>query len=274
MFDALANGALSFESDVWLNPKDEKLYVGHDPFSLSKERTFHNLTVMPLVKAIEQANIANANYTNNEQTDLFGELQASVATNKSNWWNGYYSLGVGSGQPIQLLVDVKNNANASWPKIVAALEPLRQRGFLTRYDHGKIIKGPVIVVGTGSTPPEQLAAKTQRDVFLDCEMTKLTSPGPVVDGKPYDWNSTLCPIASTDFVPAALNYTGIMAPSDKVNASLKGLIDEAHKRGILTRFWDTPAWPIYARDRVNRLLLELGSDWINADDLEGVAHHF
>ncbi|WFD25834.1 hypothetical protein MNAN1_000800 [Malassezia nana] len=274
VFEALSYGALSIESDVWLNPKDKQLYVGHDAFSLTSERTFDTLTVQPLVKAIEQANTANARYVNNSESELFSELQASVATSDSPWWNGYFSLGVGNTQPIQLLVDVKNDANRSWPLIVKALEPLRRRGFLTRYDHGKIIPGPVIVVGTGATPIDQVAPKHERDVFFDCEMSKLHEPMPKIHGVQYEWNSTLCPIASTDFVSAALNYTGIQAPSKKVNASLSRLIDEAHKRGIKTRFWDTPAWPIYARDRVNRLLLELGSDWINADDLQGVAREF
>ena len=31
-------------------------------------------------------------------------------------------------------------------------------------------------------------------------------------------------------------------------------------------------WPVYARDRVNKLLLDIGSDWINADDLEAIAN--
>lgn len=271
VFQALSYGVLSIESDVWLNPKDNKLYVGHDAFSLTRERTFDALTVQPLVKAIDQANAANAKHVDNDASALFADLQASVKTDKSPWWNGYYSLGVGNTQPIQLMVDIKNNANESWPHVVEALEPLRKKGYLTRYENGKIIPGPVIVVGTGATPIDQVAPKHKRDVFYDCELTKLHLGGPKIHGVQYEWNSTLCPIASTDFTPAALNYTGIHAPSKKVNASISGLIKEAHKRGIKTRFWDTPAWPVYARDRVNKLLLELDSDWINADDLEAIA---
>lgn len=251
-----------------------QLYVGHDPFSLTAERTFHALTVQPLVEAIEQANTANAKYANNSQSSLFGDLQASVSTSSSPWWNGYFSLGVGNTQPLQLLVDVKNDANRSWPLIVKALDPLRKRGFLTRYEHGKVIPGPVIVIGTGGTPVDQLAPEGERDVFLDCELMQLSKPMPKIHGRQYEWNNTLCAIASTDFADVTSNYMGIHEPSEQVKQNLTGLIHEAHQRGIKTRFYDTPAWPIYARDRVNRMLLELGSDWINADDLESVAREF
>ena len=36
VLEALAHGIRSVESDIWLNPDDEELYVGHDPFSLSR----------------------------------------------------------------------------------------------------------------------------------------------------------------------------------------------------------------------------------------------
>ena len=45
-------------------------------------------------------------------------------------------------------------------------------------------------------------------------------------------------------------------------------------KSIQTRFWNTPQWPIFARDSVNTVLLQLGSDWINADDLEAVSRKF
>ncbi|WFD19132.1 hypothetical protein MCAP1_001355 [Malassezia caprae] len=261
VFEALSYGALSIESDVWLNPKDMQLYVGHDPFSLTAERTFHALTVQPLVKAIEQANTANAKYVNNSRSSLFGDLQASVSTSDSPWWNGYFSLGVGNTQPLQLLVDVKNDANRSWPLIVKALDPLRKRGFLTRYKHGKVIPGPVIVIGTGGTPIDQLAPKHERDVFLDCELMQLNKPMPKIHGVRYDWNNTLCAIASTDFEEATSNYRGIHEPSKQLKQNLTSLIHEAHKRGIKTRFYETPAWPIYARDRVNHDLKSVTRDF-------------
>lgn len=153
VFDALAYGARSIESDVWLNPADGKLYVGHDPFSLSRERTFQALTVQPLLKAIAQANKANSRYHDSEEAAFFAELQKSVATNTSLPWNGYYSLGVGSSAPIQLLVDIKTDGHETWPVLVRELEPLRKRGWLTRYENGKLIPGPILVIGyvTGPT---------------------------------------------------------------------------------------------------------------------------
>ena len=49
---------------------------------------------------------------------------------------------------------------------------------------------------------------------------------------------------------------------------IKKLVNDAHERGIRARFWDTPGWPIRARDAVWTELLQDGSDWLNADDLK------
>ena len=59
--------------------------MGHDPYSLSKERTFDALTVQPLVKAIEQANMANKEYVNNPQSNLRFEGLAVVEWVLFSW---------------------------------------------------------------------------------------------------------------------------------------------------------------------------------------------
>lgn len=242
--------------------------MGHDQWSLTPERTFRALTIEPLVKAISQANAANSFHVHTNTSDLFADLQKEQGTPH---WNGFYSLGVGNSQPIQLLVDIKNKPEAAWERVVQELEPLRRRGWLTRYENGKVIPGPVTVVGTGGTPPEKLAPLHKRDVFLDCHLDGLHKPGPKVHGHRYKWNKELCPIASADFADVVPGYNGLQAPNKTVVKKLRGMIDYAHKLGIKTRFYDTPEWPHYAFNRVNKLLLELGSDWINADDLEKIA---
>ncbi|PWN46522.1 hypothetical protein IE53DRAFT_391302 [Violaceomyces palustris] len=272
VLEALSYGVRSMESDVWLNPDDNRLYVGHDPFSLSRQRTFQSLTVKPLLQALEQANSANSILrSESEEANFFSNLQRSVSTNTSNPWNGYYSLGVGSGAPIQLLIDVKTDGETTWPYVVKELEPLRKRGWLTRYENGRIIPGPILVIGTGNTPIDQVAPLQERDYFFDAPLSNLSSSFVDSKGETYEWNSTLSPLASVDFELVVPGYRGIQEPSDQVISNLSQIIDLAHQKGIQTRFWDTPNWPIFARERVNTLLLSLGSDWINADDLESLS---
>ncbi|KXS12191.1 hypothetical protein M427DRAFT_147221 [Gonapodya prolifera JEL478] len=149
VLEALSYGARSVESDVWLNPDDNVLYVGHDPFSLSRERTFDALTIQPLMWAIGQANRANANYSDSDK--FFATLQRSVQSYFFSW-NGYYSLGVGMTSAIQLMVDVKTNGTVTWPYVVKALEPLRKKGWLTRMRTARLFLVPSRLSAPGAHP--------------------------------------------------------------------------------------------------------------------------
>lgn len=270
ILEALSYGVRSFESDVWLNPDDGILYVGHDPYSLSQERTFRALTIEPLLKAIEQANRANILQSDSNEAQFFANLQNSVRTNTSNAWNGYYSLGVGSSSPLQLLVDIKTDGNTTWPVLVKELEPLRSRGWLTCYENGKIKPGPITVIGTGNTPIQQVAPMMKRDYFFDGPLGKLDTPT-VINGTTYEWNNTLSPIASGSFAVIVGNYTGVEEASDAVKLNISAPIEQAHAKDIRTRYWDSPQWPIFARHRINKYMLAANSDWIGSDDIPDVA---
>ncbi|CEH18403.1 ALTERED INHERITANCE OF MITOCHONDRIA PROTEIN 6 [Ceraceosorus bombacis] len=267
VLDALAHGVRSIESDVWL--MNGELYVGHDPYSLSPERTFESLTLAPLRKAIDQANDANALLSSKSEAAFFKPLQDQLRTSTTLPWNGFYTAGVGNAAPIQLLVDLKTEGRKTLEATIKALHPLEQKGYLTTYKDGKITKGPIVVIGTGNTPTDALAALQSRNIFVDCPLGKLSEDFQI-EGQAYAYNSTLCGIASTSLGSLAPGYKGLMDPSADVVSNLTKAIDDAHLRGIATRVWDTPVWPSFVRDRVNGLLLSLGSDWINADDLDAI----
>jgi len=48
-------------------------------------------------------------------------------------------------------------------------------------------------------------------------------------------------------------------------------IQQAHALGVMTRYWETPLYPIYAKQAVNQVLFQHGSDLLNADDLATAA---
>ena len=159
-----------------------------------------------------------------------------------------------------------SSAVRALPFILEAMEPLRSRGFLTTFINGTIVPGPVLVIGTGNSPLEQVKALSPRDYFFDAPLDQLTNAT-----LNTTWDSTLSPIASADY-GTAVGWSGIGNISDSQRAAILNLANEAHQRGIKARLWDTPAWPIFARDKVWRELLDDGMDWLNADDLEAASH--
>ena len=51
---------------------------------------------------------------------------------------------------------------------------------------------------------------------------------------------------------------------------LREIVQKAHEKGRLVRFWATPDNPSPAREALWRELLSVGVDLINTDDLKGL----
>lgn len=152
------------------------------------------------------------------------------------------------------------------PFVLEALQPLRQANYLTTAVHGVLNIGAVTVVGTGNTPLEGIQALEPRDMFFDAPLNGLNDSSINVM-----WNASLAPIASVDY-EAVVGWNGIQNITEEQRSTITRLVQTAHSFGIKARFWDTPAWPIQARDNVWRELLDDGADWLNADDLEAASN--
>jgi len=120
------------------------------------------------------------------------------------------------------------------------------------------VRSAVTVIGTGNSPLDPIRTLDPRDYFFDGPLANL--------GGGDVFKQTLSPIASTGFA-AAVGWNGLGTISDGQLTRLKELVDNAHALGIQARFWDTPGWPVSARNNVWKVLLESGVDWLNADDL-------
>lgn len=127
-----------------------------------------------------------------------------------------------------------------------------------------MVEGPVLVIGTGNTPLAGVQALSPRDFFFDAPLTGLN------DTTNATWSPTLSPIASTDY-ETAVGWSGIGNISETQRATVLSLVAQADALGIPSRFWDTPGWPIAARDAVWKELLDDGAFWLNADDLEAAS---
>ncbi|GAA5857256.1 hypothetical protein JCM9279_000753 [Rhodotorula babjevae] len=269
VYTALSHGVLSVEADVWLNPKDDALYVSHSVAALTRARTFQRLYVSQLVHVLERANVHDHQASYFKDVDFYGQENEREQRRP---WTSFYE---GNLTPIQLLVDLKTRGNETYLAVLRELAPLRERGWLTRWNGTHVVPGPVQVLLTGNginaDVRAQVAPSTSRDVFLDAPLLKLDETWIGLDGAEYGWNSSLAPMASTSF-SSATSWTGRRAIDPATEeAPLAALLSSAQARGFATRLWSSPRWPTHVRDRVWQTLYDLGSDWLDADDIEAAA---
>lgn len=231
---------------------EEDLLVGHDTAALTANRTFKSLYVDPLVDVLTLMN---------PQTPFYHETRRGV-------------FDVDPEQTLVLLVDVKTDGAATWPRVLEQLEPLRSRGWLTRYGDGVVTRGPVTVVGTGNTPFGLLTQNsTYRDAFFDAPLESLgeedeggtsTSRGRKSADDNYDHTNSF--YASTNFRDVIGPVSRGALREDQLRM-IRGQISGAHRRGLKARYWETPSWPVGTRNKIWRILVEEGADILNVDDL-------
>lgn len=208
-------------------------------------RTFQSLYINPLVDVLKRQNPASPFVT---------------GTTK----NGVYDT-VGT-QTLYLFVDVKTDGPTTWPYVVKALQPLRDLGYLTTVNGSTVTSGPVTVIGTGNTPLNQVQGVNQRDYFFDGPLATLNSTFTNI-------TASVSPIASVSF-SSQFGQVRTESLNSTQLALLRSQLAVAHSKGILTRYWDQPGWPITTRNAVWRELYNEGSDILNVDDLQGAANYW
>ncbi|KAF2157690.1 hypothetical protein K461DRAFT_289985 [Myriangium duriaei CBS 260.36] len=240
-WSALSYGAVSVEADVW--NYNGALHIGHEPSALTNERTLQSLYINPILQAI------------NAQNPSTGFASGTK--------NGVFDTA--STQTLYLWIDVKTDGPSTWPVVVKALDPLRQRGLLTSVNGSTVTPGAITVIGTGNTPLNQIQNLTARDYFYDAPLASLSS-------KTYaNITSLISPIASAQF-SAVFGPVTTEGLNGTQLETLKGQVNGAKNKGIKTRYWDQPGWPIITRNTVWRQLLDNGVDLLNVDDLHGAAN--
>ena len=276
LYSAIGAGCIGVEADVWLF--EEELYVGHSIASLTRNRTLNSLYIQPLLSILSKQN----------PTTPFHD--------------GRYSLnGVFDTKPEQslvLLIDFKTPGVDLWPYVLKALDPLRERRFLTHFDGEVVVQRPITVVGTGNTPFGLVSSKTSNpylDVFFDAPiqtMTEASESGMATDLETHDSGRHGLPAEAQDLASIAstaaagfYNTSNSYYASGSFNAIFGHLVDNefspkqmkllrdqiqgAHRRGLKARYWELPYWPISLRNYVWEVLVREGVDLLNVDDLKG-----
>jgi len=247
-YSAIASGAVSVEADVWLI--NGTLHVGHELSALTRERTLQSLYLDPIMDTLRRQNPTTA-FVSGSETH-----------------NGVFDTS--SGQTLYLWIDLKTDGESTLPAVLSALEPLQQAGYLTTTDGETVTKRAVTAIGTGNTPQsyflptDPASASDPRFIFFDAQLATLN------DSANAGITPVITPIASARFSSQVGDVR-----KEGLNETQVGILREqiqyAESKGIGSRYWDTPGWPIGTRNAVWRTLVDEGVALLNVDDLEGAA---
>lgn len=243
LFEALAAGCTGVEADIWL-PVDGSsgvLRVGHKKSALTTDRTLSSLYINPLLYMLDHQN----------NQDSLSYLDGIFSTSPNT--------------TLVLLLDFKSDANALWPLVNAALEPFRApRNYLRSWNAttNTITPGPLTIVATGNAELSLvLANATYRDIFLDAPLTDIHNTS-------YDVSTSYYASSS---LGSAIGHSWFGHFDETQSAKLEDQIATATRKGLLSRYWSAPSWPISVRDRVWNTLVEEGVGMLDADDVDAAA---
>jgi hypothetical protein len=222
------------EADIWLD--GNTLLVGHRKHSLSSDRTLKSLYVDPLATIL-------SNLNTNSSTDT--------------------SVGIFDLDPkatLTLLIDIKTDGNATWPTILHQLAPLRSGGWLSYWNGTSktLARGPITVVGTGNTLFDQVVADQDRYVFFDAPLNEISQNYTYTTENSYYASASL---------KKAVGIVWPWGPTENQKQTMQKMISAAAERGLPSRFWSIPSWPVSLRMKLWRFLVDSGIGMLNVDDV-------
>lgn len=225
LLDALEHGFTSVEADVWL--VNDRLLIGHTFFQLDADATFESEYLEPLARR--------------------------VATHGGHVYDDWR-------ESVQLLVDVKTDAEATYRALERALAPHEK--MLTRFVDGRSEPGAVTVVISGNRPRALMEGQRERLAAYDGRLEDVgehaaTSFMPLVSAR---WDD-------------AFRWHGEGPMPRTEQRRLRELVASAHAGGQRLRFWGTPE-DVPARDALWSELIAAGVDYVNTDDLAGLRRWF
>lgn len=265
MWDAVNSGCLSIEADVGLLDNGT-VVLSHDG---EDSLDFKQVFVKRVLGLVDDFSIGAKGYTSNLEKKF----------------NGIYTTN--ASLSVQLAIDIKTDGVKTVEAVMAAFEPLRQRNLLSFYDESLrqvsdeeavsyypknlyqvpnpwlmndeslrkigVVRSVFTVVITGNIPHDYIKSLPKRDFFLDGYIR--SDYGPVVESPSF------CPMASGIW-PYVREWD---------QSTLSAVINRFHAKGISTRIYEVPGWPIWKQNEVWTHLYKAGVSWTNADDLEAAA---
>lgn len=210
LFDALARGFASIEVDIVL--LDGALYVAHGLED-----------VLP-------------GSTPTLQTLYLDPLRDVVHRNDGHVYGP-------SGPPLQLLVDVKTDADPTYAVLRSVLADYSD--MLTSWSDGVVSPGAVSIVLSGNRALDRIEREPVRFV--------------AIDGRILDDRSNVAP----DAMPlVSADWEDLGPPVERARlAAARSVVEQMHAEGRKVRFWATPE-----NEELWTALVEMGVDYIGTDD--------
>ncbi|KAH7009059.1 hypothetical protein B0J12DRAFT_791049 [Macrophomina phaseolina] len=255
LFDAISYGCASVEADIWLvdSPDDNRqisfdgrppqkiknieLQVGHALDALDIDRTLDSLYLGPLFRLLYER-------TWPDDGSNPGIFESSPSTT------------------LVLLIDFKpsKNIQAVWESLQIHLITFRMYGWLTRWDRERNarVAGPLTIVATGDAPFDEIVASTHGDVFYDAPLEKLATNDRYNTSNTYYASGSLSGLVGKVGLGRSLSGAQI--------EKLRGIVSGAQEKGLVSRVWGTPKWPVTTRNKVWEQLLEAGVGVLNVDE--------
>ena len=216
LLDALECGFCSIEADIHL--VDGQLLVAHERWMTRPQRTLQALYLDP--------------------------LRERVRANGGRVYRG--------GPTITLLIELKTDADTTYPALREVLESYRE--MLTVFREDKTEAGAVTVLITGNLPRKMMAEEKVRLAGLDGSLGDLKDPT----------SNRLCPLISSPW-KSSFKWSGKGTMPAEERKKLDAIVARAHAQGRQVRFWGAPDTTVFWQE-----LRSAGVDWVNTDNLKGL----
>lgn len=237
LFDALHNGFISVEADIWLYPGDNQLRVAHDPVLQP--------TTLPTLQ------------------ELYLTPLQTLAQQVSN--GGIYA----DGTPLTLLIDIKSEGLSTYSFLdnILADYAVSSPELFTTYSKNEdgsynVSLGAVNVIISGNRPRDYMSSQELRYAAYDGRKSDIGTGAdpnfiPLISD---NWNN---------FFSGDLAWDGTGSIPDDTKAAMEAIVAQVHGEGKILRFWNLPqdapsVWgPLY----------DANVDLINTDNLVGLSQY-
>lgn len=277
LLDALLNGCVSVEGDIWHFTEDytvadtttettaafssKEIYVGHNQIYLEPRNTLDHVYFDPMYKFLDSAN---------------KQFSVPMLEQFGSKFGIFYDA---PEVPLYFWLDLKTEGVDLYAELKPYLQRFIDKDYLAYFDNekGSIVPGPVIITLTGNVPWDVLYEETdtaKRYVFADCPLHEFLDASDDTM-KRYQKMCVLASASLEQLLGKESYQTAVRSDfSEEQQKKLREHFDTAHKYGIKTRIWGGVDWPTYVRDLHWKSLWTLGCDLINADDLDAAAYTF
>ena len=158
-----------------------------------------------------------------------------------------------NGPEVLLLIDIKTEAEATYDALRSLLR--KYEPMLTVFTSNTIRTNAITIILSGNRPVQTISNEITRLVAIDGRLPDLESKPPV----------SLVPLVSDNW-SKLFEWKGVGAITETERLRLQQMVARAHEQGRKLRLWAAPDTPTSWR-----LQQQMGLDWINTDNLTGLA---